>query len=78
MTSQNRDISSAISGRVLIVDADYALRCAMARWVAGRGHGGVEGVETPEERDVLLELGCEYFQGYLFARPDAPPPAVRW
>lgn len=38
----------------------------------------VEGVETAEERDVLLELGCEYFQGYLYARPEALFPPVRW
>jgi EAL domain-containing protein (putative c-di-GMP-specific phosphodiesterase class I) len=28
-----------------------------------------EGVETPAERDTLLELGVDLFQGYLFARP---------
>lgn len=28
-----------------------------------------EGVETVEERDVLIELGCDLLQGYLFARP---------
>jgi len=28
-----------------------------------------EGVETPAERDTLVELGCDLFQGYLFARP---------
>jgi len=28
-----------------------------------------EGVETREQLDVLLGLGCEKFQGYLFARP---------
>jgi EAL domain-containing protein (putative c-di-GMP-specific phosphodiesterase class I) len=28
-----------------------------------------EGVETVAERDVLSELGCDLFQGYLFARP---------
>ncbi len=28
-----------------------------------------EGVETAHERDVLLELGCDIFQGYLFGRP---------
>jgi EAL domain-containing protein (putative c-di-GMP-specific phosphodiesterase class I) len=38
----------------------------------------VEGVETVEERDVLLDLGCEYFQGYLFARPGEAFPPVRW
>jgi EAL domain-containing protein (putative c-di-GMP-specific phosphodiesterase class I)/CheY-like chemotaxis protein len=33
-----------------------------------------EGVETVAERDVLAELGCDLFQGYLFARPGAPFP----
>jgi EAL domain-containing protein (putative c-di-GMP-specific phosphodiesterase class I)/ActR/RegA family two-component response regulator len=28
-----------------------------------------EGVETAAERDVLSELGCDLFQGFLFARP---------
>lgn len=28
-----------------------------------------EGVETVEQRDHLIELGCHYFQGYLFSKP---------
>jgi EAL domain-containing protein (putative c-di-GMP-specific phosphodiesterase class I) len=36
-----------------------------------------EGVETLEERDVLVELGCDLFQGYFFAKPGKPFPAVR-
>jgi len=28
-----------------------------------------EGVETTEQRDLLVSLGCTHFQGYLFARP---------
>lgn len=28
-----------------------------------------EGVETTAERDVLAGMGCDLFQGYLFARP---------
>jgi diguanylate cyclase (GGDEF)-like protein len=28
-----------------------------------------EGVETTEQRDALLELGCEYAQGFLYSQP---------
>lgn len=28
-----------------------------------------EGVETPAQRDLLLGLGCQYGQGYLFGKP---------
>jgi len=34
-----------------------------------------EGVELAEERDALVELGCDLLQGYLFARPGPPFPA---
>lgn len=38
------------------------------------GHGlglrtVAEGVETPEQRDALRMLGCQYAQGYLISRP---------
>lgn len=29
-----------------------------------------EGIETHEERDTLVELGCDLLQGYLFGRPE--------
>jgi EAL domain-containing protein (putative c-di-GMP-specific phosphodiesterase class I) len=38
----------------------------------------VEGVETIAERDTLIELGCDLFQGYLFARPTAEFPPISW
>ncbi|MDD2882935.1 MAG: EAL domain-containing protein, partial [Rhodoferax sp.] len=28
-----------------------------------------EGVETLEQQDFLLRIGCRVFQGYLFSRP---------
>ncbi len=31
-----------------------------------------EGVETPAERDKLVELGIDFLQGYLFGRPSPP------
>ncbi len=34
-----------------------------------------EGVETPQQLDQLKALGCEFGQGYLFAKP-LPPTAV--
>lgn len=37
-----------------------------------------EGVETESERDMLMTLGCEVQQGYLYARPAAEIPEVRW
>lgn len=37
-----------------------------------------EGVETIEERDVLLKLGCDLFQGFLFARPAKRFPQPSW
>ncbi len=37
-----------------------------------------EGVETREERDAVLDLGCDLLQGFLFARPGPAFPEVRW
>jgi EAL domain-containing protein (putative c-di-GMP-specific phosphodiesterase class I) len=28
-----------------------------------------EGIETPQERDAIIEAGCDLMQGYLFAKP---------
>ena len=28
-----------------------------------------EGIETPEQRDILLQQGCQYGQGYLYGHP---------
>ena len=36
-----------------------------------------EGIERPQERDALLELGCRFGQGYLFAPGLSEPDATR-
>jgi EAL domain-containing protein (putative c-di-GMP-specific phosphodiesterase class I) len=37
-----------------------------------------EGVEAPDELDSLLASGVRCAQGFLFARPDAPPGTPDW
>ena len=37
-----------------------------------------EGVENVEERDALVELGCDLLQGYLFAKPAPAFPSFSW
>ena len=32
-----------------------------------------EGVETEQQRELLAAAGCDYAQGYLFARPMSAP-----
>jgi EAL domain-containing protein (putative c-di-GMP-specific phosphodiesterase class I) len=37
-----------------------------------------EGIETPDEFRAIRDTGAHYGQGYLFARPSYPMPAVTW
>ena len=37
-----------------------------------------EGIETPEQLELLRALGCDAAQGYLFARPAPASVATRW
>lgn len=58
------------------IDADQR-KAALVRSMVHLGHAldmevlG-EGVETPAERRVLEDLGCDLLQGYLIARPTPP------
>lgn len=50
---------------------------ALVRAAVGMAHGlglvtVAEGVETEEQRDFLVSVGCDLLQGYLFGRPVAP------
>jgi EAL domain-containing protein (putative c-di-GMP-specific phosphodiesterase class I) len=37
-----------------------------------------EGIETEAQHEILLGLGCDMGQGYLFAKPMSPPDWLRW
>ena len=52
---------------------------AMVEMFARLGNAVVaEGVETADEARTLRELGCELFQGFLFARPHAELKTPNW
>jgi diguanylate cyclase (GGDEF)-like protein len=55
-----------------IVDAVLKLAHAIGLKVVA------EGVETQQQRDILLELGCDEFQGYMFARPMSARALLLW
>lgn len=38
----------------------------------------VEGVETQEQWDVVAEMGADFVQGFLLARPEPPASVARW
>ncbi|MBN2369186.1 MAG: EAL domain-containing response regulator [Vicinamibacteria bacterium] len=55
------------------VDSDATKQTVIRSMATLCGELGIsfvaEGIETPEERDVLTQLGCDLFQGTLFAAP---------
>jgi len=57
-----RDLDSSVDARA-VVDAIIRLAHSLGLRVVA------EGVETVEQHEALVELGCDELQGYFFARP---------
>lgn len=57
-------LSGSISGRGGIIIRSVV---QMAKWL--RTPIIVEGVETIEQADFMMSIGCEYVQGYLYSKP---------
>uniref|UniRef100_UPI00286BB352 putative bifunctional diguanylate cyclase/phosphodiesterase n=1 Tax=Methylibium sp. TaxID=2067992 RepID=UPI00286BB352 len=55
-----------------VVDAVIRLAHALSLKVVA------EGVETEEQRDILIKMGCDELQGYLFARPMSARALMLW
>lgn len=80
----------ALSADVLKIDRCYVERvvqssedCALAATVVALAkHRNMdviaEGVETAEQAEVLLAMGCETMQGFHFGRPMAPEQFDQW
>jgi EAL domain-containing protein (putative c-di-GMP-specific phosphodiesterase class I) len=66
-----RDVDKTPTKAKLIRSVTSLCRELGARVVA-------EGVETREERDMLVELGCDLLQGFLLAKPARPFAAFTW
>jgi EAL domain-containing protein (putative c-di-GMP-specific phosphodiesterase class I) len=64
-----RDIDSSPMKRKLVASMTALCKEMGMRIVA-------EGIETLAERDTLVDLGCDLLQGYFFARPGRPFPAL--
>ena len=37
-----------------------------------------EGVESEEQRDTLVDLGCDYLQGYYYSKPVPEEDFIRY
>ena len=66
-----QDLESGDDARA-VVDAVISLAHALGLRVVA------EGVETVAQRDLLMAMGCDEMQGYLFARPMDPEALLEW
>jgi diguanylate cyclase (GGDEF)-like protein len=63
-------IDKSFTSRVHEEKAAYGIVQSIVSLGRGLGLGVVaEGIEMPEQAEVLLELGCLYGQGFLYSRP---------
>lgn len=63
--------------RSFIADLDRAAGAALVQGIVELGHSlglavVAEGIETPEQADALQRFGCDFAQGFHFARPMPP------
>lgn len=69
--------------RALLVDAEYdaASYRKMAEIIAVARDLGIwviaEGIETQSQKQICLDLGVDFVQGFLFAHPSNPPQTVQ-
>ena len=66
-----KDIESGADARA-VVDAVVKLAHALGLKVVA------EGVENPRQQQILVELGCDELQGYLFAKPMSARALLLW
>jgi diguanylate cyclase (GGDEF)-like protein len=70
--------------RVFVTDlADSAEARSIAQVIVQMGHTlnlrvVAEGVENETQRDLLVAMGCDELQGYLFAKPMTPQALALW
>ena len=75
---QQLPVSKLKIDRAFVIDVPENVKNnALVRAAVGMAHGlglvtVAEGVETPEQRDFLVSVGCDLLQGYLFGRPMPP------
>ncbi|CAN5285794.1 EAL domain-containing protein [soil metagenome] len=66
-----KDIESSADARA-VVDAVVKLSHALGLKVVA------EGVENPRQQEILVEMGCDELQGYLFAKPMSARALLLW
>lgn len=63
-------IDRAFTSGLLDDESDLALTEAIIVMAHKLGIATIaEGVETEQQKDILVQLGCDFLQGYLFSRP---------